>query len=567
MENTDLVIEHIDEEVKVIADQPSVVTNYPANTDFFIENIDSNVISIAHSLNIEASEVDFRPANTDFFIENIDKNVIAIAESMSLTPSEVDFRPANTDFFVENIDKNLIEIAESLSLTPYEVTTRPANTDMFIENIDKNVTLIKGSTNVVTVSGEHININLPDGGKVQSAQIDGNATQTGTPTPNASIAVKVVTEDNTVVIDHGKNIAIPQTFINWINLSNELRIKYNWQPNNPNAWSTYGEYDGRPHVVGFDASLLYTVRNEMTNPTYTEFSRIYTGIFKENTRYTISFEFMKTGGTAGSTNLKVYYTDGTYSSPVIAGTAETWSELTHTTVSGKTVSAIAFTYASGHTWLDLDTLQIEEGITATDYEPYQGQVFPIDLGELELAGVGEIQPDGLPKYHDQIKKNLTTGKWYVEKQVGKVVLDGTETWSLSSNANLCRTDIPDALDVASSGTIAPAVSDYFTASTWGSLSNGTVDYGLAMYYSAGRIALRNKNFTTRADYTTWLGTHNTTVYYALATPTTTEITDQTLIDQLEALASATLNQGVNNIFTEIATGNAMPTLKLVIEKY
>lgn len=177
MENTDFVIEHIDKEVQVIADDPSQVTYRPANTDFFIENIDDNVISIAQSLNLEPTEVTFRPANTDFFIENIDKNVILIAESLSITPSEVTYFPANTDFFVENIDKNLKSIATSLSLTPYVVSDPRPNTDMFIENIDKNVTLIKGSTNVVTVTGDYINVNLPDGGKVIDFEMYGNTTQ------------------------------------------------------------------------------------------------------------------------------------------------------------------------------------------------------------------------------------------------------------------------------------------------------------------------------------------------------------------------------------------------------
>lgn len=177
MENTDFVIEHIDKEVKVITDRPSSVVNYPANTDFFIENIDDNVISIAHSLNIEASEVEFRPANTDFFIENIDNNVIMIAVSLGLEPSEVTFRPASTDFFVENIDKNLIAIAEYYELEPSRLVLRPANTDMFIENIDRNVTLIKSRTNVITKSGSFITVDVPRGGTMQLTAINGNAEQ------------------------------------------------------------------------------------------------------------------------------------------------------------------------------------------------------------------------------------------------------------------------------------------------------------------------------------------------------------------------------------------------------
>ena len=394
MENTDFVIEHIDEEVQVIADQPSVVTNYPANTDFFIENIDSNVISIAHSLNIEASEVDFRPANTDFFIENIDKNVIAIAESMNLSPSEVDFRPANTDFFVENIDKNLIEIAESLSLTPYEVTIRPANTDMFIENIDKNVTLIKGSTNVVTVSGEYININLPDGGKVQSAQIDGNATQTGTPTPDSPQPISTVTGEQVVKVE-GSN---------------------------------------------------------------------------------------------------------------------------------------------------------------------DSQEFPIDLGTIELAKIGT--------YQDRIYKEGE--KWYIEKQVGKVVLESSDVGIRDTYTNIDYAILQKPLDSLMSGNNDSPLGKIISSCAIptdvpGGFDNARYVGKLSSQPSQTNYWIGFVKGTTLASMQSALD--GQVVYYALATPTTTEITEQALIDQLEALASATLGYGVNNIWTEIATGNAMPTLKLVIEKY
>ena len=94
------------------------------------------------------------------------------------------------------------------------------------------------------------------------------------------------------------------------------------------------------------------------------------------------------------------------------------------------------------------------------------------------------------------------------------------------------------------------------------IGTGDVDYGIAVAGSTNRLAIRNKDCADKTAFLAWLASNNTTVYYALATPTTTEITNQTLIDQLEALASATLNQGVNNIWTEIATGNAMPTLEL-----
>jgi hypothetical protein len=51
--------------------------------------------------------------------------------------------------------------------------------------------------------------------------------------------------------------------------------------------------------------------------------------------------------------------------------------------------------------------------------------------------------------------------------------------------------------------------------------------------------------TTIDGWKAWLASHPTTVYYALATPTTTEITNETLLLQLNFLAS--LYEGENNI--------------------
>ena len=200
----------------------------------------------------------------------------------------------------------------------------------------------------------------------------------------------------------------------------------------------------------------------------------------------------------------------------------------------------------------LDSAQLELGSTATEYAAYS---------PIELAGVGEIQPDGLPKYHDKVKKNLTTGKWYIEKQINKVVLDGTEAWSRNLTNDLFY--LSDAIDYVADGT-AP-MSDNFTGQSNVTSYAGLLDAHIATLKSttSNRLVIKYLAMSgVIADFKTWLGSHNTTVYYALATPTTTEITNQALIDQLEALASATLNQGVNNIFTEIETGNAMPTLEL-----
>ena len=52
-------------------------------------------------------------------------------------------------------------------------------------------------------------------------------------------------------------------------------------------------------------------------------------------------------------------------------------------------------------------------------------------------------------------------------------------------------------------------------------------------------------------FKTWLSTHNTTVYYVLATPTYTEITDTNLINQLEALKSKNETTNISQVANDL----------------
>ena len=130
-------------------------------------------------------------------------------------------------------------------------------------------------------------------------------------------------------------------------------------------------------------------------------------------------------------------------------------------------------------------VQLEQGTTATTYEAYKSNNYPITLGDIELCKIGN--------YQDRIYKN--NGKWYLEKQVGKIA---------SYNGETITTDF---------------------ISTTGQKSTGA------------------------------------TIYYVLATPTTTEITDDTLLEQLDAIGE--LYRGTNNI---MITDTIAPVENIIIEK-
>jgi hypothetical protein len=108
-----------------------------------------------------------------------------------------------------------------------------------------------------------------------------------------------------------------------------------------------------------------------------------------------------------------------------------------------------------------------------------------------------------------------------------------------------------------------------------------VDY--VAYYSIGGITGISHNVFQSNNYIqlffatdrfgdttalkTWLSTNNTTVYYALATPTDTKITDSTLIGQLDALAGADTYDGKTYIKVTATNPNLPALLKVEAYKY
>lgn len=172
-------------------------------------------------------------------------------------------------------------------------------------------------------------------------------------------------------------------------------------------------------------------------------------------------------------------------------------------------------------------IQIEQGTTPTTYEPYKSQTYTIDLGSMELCKIGT--------YQDYIYKE--NNKWYKYSAIGKVVLDGSENWSDRSNYNYADRFVANILTANSN--VHNCYSNYFG---YQDLTN-TYPY-IAANTTQCVVNFSAKGTTTLAQFKTWLSTHNTIVYYVLATPTTTEITDSELIEQFENLP---LYNGVNNI--------------------
>ena len=201
-----------------------------------------------------------------------------------------------------------------------------------------------------------------------------------------------------------------------------------------------------------------------------------------------------------------------------------------------------------------------KGSTATSYEPYQGTSYPINLGSIELCKIGDYQ-DRIFKavdgdiYYDSLtasqKAGLTYGKWYKHSEIWKKILNGSETWAYQNN-NLFNVDniIPNHLKTLD--VYAIKSSHYYgglTKSTnqlfLDSVSN--YNYACGLHPNGTTIRFKDTRYSNVNDFKNALSANNVTIYHVLEVPTDTEITDTTLISQLEALYLAKSAEGTTTI--------------------
>ena len=164
----------------------------------------------------------------------------------------------------------------------------------------------------------------------------------------------------------------------------------------------------------------------------------------------------------------------------------------------------------------------------------------LHLGSLELCKIGD--------YQDYIYKD--NGKWYKYGAIQKLTLNGSEnTWSNMgwTNKSGYRVDIDNIKQTTSSSDTSVVLSNYYTTYAQNTLASGDDKYGICNRVNQSQIIIRNDDYSTTTLFKGWLSEHNTTVYYVLATPTSTEITDDGLIQELEELYNMYSYSGTTNI--------------------
>lgn len=201
-----------------------------------------------------------------------------------------------------------------------------------------------------------------------------------------------------------------------------------------------------------------------------------------------------------------------------------------------TLQAVVIVVSSGTTFNNFTFKpQLEKGSIKHDFWKY---------------GIAPIELCKIVDYKDKIYNNDNDKKWYLRKEIGKMVFNGTENWSLSTISGFTRFASPSITDTPYSTSRSQAISNYFH------YASGS-EVGAGFIYAQQFFAYPNQDVTTVEGFKSWLTTHNTTIYYDLLTPTTTEITNEALIEQLEAVK---LLSGTQNNFTIDA--DTLPTLNL-----
>ena len=366
-----------------------------------------------------------------------------------------------------------------------------------LENIPKLIDGYWETLPKVTGEGTSITLDNTKEGKMK-INLKGNTSQEGTPTPEAPQDIHVVSGDNSIDI-----------------------VGKNYFNKDIGEWSA--RYLTPTGTWGGNNSLMNI-----------EFTKV-----EPNTTYTHSWEFGELVNSIGWRQGMWQFCDEnkTPYSRNVNQVSTGDNSVTFTTDSNCHYVRVAY-YAlkkdgqdvtvdlTNHTYSDyIKNTQIEKGTEKTSFEEYKGASYPINLGDIELCKIGN--------YQDTIVKD--NGKWYLNKQINKRIFNGTENWNYQSQYPRFQLTSLSPIPLNNSNLFC---SHYIKGQT------ADTDYVCSLASGTGysQFLVHDERFSTKETYNTWLSSNNVTLYYVLKTPTTTEITDSTLLSQLNALAKSYANQ-------------------------
>lgn len=191
----------------------------------------------------------------------------------------------------------------------------------------------------------------------------------------------------------------------------------------------------------------------------------------------------------------------------------------------------------------LDNYQLEQGSTATSYEPY----YEYEVSKIDTAKDFPFKAVNGDKYYDSLteeeKNALNYGSWYLHKDLFEKLFNGNE------NFYIFNSRLNDVIGVAISNTwfkAQRALCNYFIYDDVDVLWNANKEgFGVTNSYIVFYIG--KDKATNITEFKQWVANHNINVLGATKTPTNIEITETTLINQLEAIRKAQSYNDQTNI--------------------
>ena len=396
-----------------------------------------------------------------------------------------------------NVDKNLTNINLGLK-NRYE--------DFLANGIDE---LWNNWENKSTQEETNLHFDNTIEAKMQ-IELKGNLNQNSTPTPDNPVDIEMATGNNTVNIT-GKNIYNATKIEGTIN---QLTYSADNQYLYLNGTATGGT------SINFN--------NTMTLPAgkYRLMLKLVDGTLSSSSTGGLFYLYSKAYSSAQGLYLS---SSNNYTSTGISIITNgeqirinTWARKTETYTNAKIAYLVIPEPETG-------------GIADYNFEPYKSQSQLLSLGNLELCKIGD--------YQDYIYKS--DGIWYKHKVIAKVTLNGSEQWSSNTRTKGYQFDTNISGKLAGSNANIEVYSNRFRGIAFS--SRDSITESIYTGNNDTRARILTNVASTSAAFKEWLELNNTIVYYVLATPTDEEITDTTLITQLNALKQAKSYNNVTNI--------------------
>ena len=173
--------------------------------------------------------------------------------------------------------------------------------------------------------------------------------------------------------------------------------------------------------------------------------------------------------------------------------------------------------------------------TDTSYVPHEKTDYKLNLGNIEL--------NAIDNYKDYFKKE--NGKWYKVENIGSYTFEGNENFSFTDVET-----INQRFDIKTSALNIACLHDqqYKLFTHFRNKPNNDGIWG-EYYMSRDWVVIKDNDniMTSLEDFKAWLSANKPTIYYARISPIDIEITDTTLINQLNEISQAVSYDDTTNI--------------------